>query len=351
MKLPNNTGSCYKLTGKRRKPWAAVITTGWTQLFDDDGKPQGKPKQERKLIGTFATRKEALKALMDYNDQTPTPVHEQPVTVLKQGYVPTLRQLWKEIRKVKEVQLSRNTLNNYDNSFKRCSALHEKRVDTITYMDLQKEMNKFMEEGKTAGSLKLYKVFFTMVFEEAVKMDYISRNPAKHVTYKATKEKQKKNAIPPDILKKIYASDLPSRDAVIILTYTGLRINELLKVKELKDGYFITGSKTEAGKDRIVPIHPQIKDILEKWVRTPHLGYTTLATQLEADCNVWGYKFTFHECRHTFISLANKYGMNIITLKKMVGHATTDVTENVYVHVDVEGLQAEINKIPMISDL
>lgn len=59
MKLPNGYGAVIKLSGKRRKPYAARITTGWTE----DG------KQVRKYIGTFKTRKEALKALADYNEK------------------------------------------------------------------------------------------------------------------------------------------------------------------------------------------------------------------------------------------------------------------------------------------
>ena len=34
MRLPNGYGSVYKLSGKRRKPWAARVTTGWT--FDEE---------------------------------------------------------------------------------------------------------------------------------------------------------------------------------------------------------------------------------------------------------------------------------------------------------------------------
>lgn len=350
MKLPNSTGTVYKMNGKRRKPWAAVVTTGWTQYFDDDGVPTGKPKQERKFIGSFATRKDALKALMDWNEQSPTSAQNPSVSAQKQGYTPTFKQLWKEVKALRVAKLAKSTQSNYEYSFKRCEAFHDKRVDTITYMDLQKNMSDYMAEGKTAGSLKLHKTFLTMIFNEAIKQGYISRNPASLVTYKATKEKTKKDALPIDIIKRIYASDCPTRDAVIILIYTGIRINELLKLKHLEDGYFVVSSKTEAG-NRTVPIHPQIKDLLEKWVSVKHSKYGAFSKQLKDDCLVYGYKFTFHECRHTFVSLGTEYDMNQVILKKIVGHSTTDVTEAVYTHVNVPTLTAEILKIPMINDL
>ena len=350
MKLPNSTGTVYKMSGKRRKPWAAVITTGWTQYFDDDGVPLGKPKQERKFIGSFATRKDALKALMDWNEQSSTPTQNPSVSAQKQGYTPTFKQLWKEVKPLRVAKLAKTTQSNYEYSFKRCEAFHDKRVDTITYSDLQKNMNDYMAEGKTAGSLKLHKVFLTMIFNEAIKQGYISQNPASLVTYKATKDKTIKDALPIDIIKRIYESDCPTRDAVIILIYTGIRINELLSLKHIEDDHFVVSSKTEAG-NRTVPIHPQVKDLLERWVSVKHSKYGAFSKQLDDDCEVYGYKFTFHECRHTFVSLATKYDMNEIIMKKIVGHSTNDVTEKVYTHVDVPTLIEQINKIPMINDL
>lgn len=350
MKLSNGIGSVYKMSGKRRKPWAAVITTGWTQYFDDNGVPKGKPKQERKFIGSFATRKDALKALMDWNEQSTTSTQNPSVSAQKQGYTPTFKQLWKEVKPLRVDKLAKSTQSNYEYSFKRCEAFHDKRVDTITYRDLQKNMNDYMAEGKTAGSLKLHKTFLTMIFNEAIKQGYITLNPASLVTYKATKDKTKKEALPLELIRRIYDSDCQTRDALIILIFTGIRINELLRLKHIEKDYFVVSSKTEAG-NRYIPIHPQVQELLQKWVSTKHVKYGAMAQQLEDDCLVYGHKFTFHECRHTFVSLGTKYGMSQPILKKITGHSTTDVTEAVYTHVDLDTLRDEIRKIPMLMDM
>lgn len=62
MKLPNSYGSVYKLSGNRRKPWRAIVTTGWT--LDQE---TGKSKQIRKTVGYYESRQGALQALADYN--------------------------------------------------------------------------------------------------------------------------------------------------------------------------------------------------------------------------------------------------------------------------------------------
>lgn len=61
MKLPNGYGSVYKLPGKRRCPYRAIVTERW--LLDvETGK-----KQIRKTIGYYETKNKALEALAEYN--------------------------------------------------------------------------------------------------------------------------------------------------------------------------------------------------------------------------------------------------------------------------------------------
>ena len=62
MKLPNGFGNVSKLSGKRRNPWRARKTTGWTI----DKKTQ-KAKQTYITIGYYPSRQQALQALSEYN--------------------------------------------------------------------------------------------------------------------------------------------------------------------------------------------------------------------------------------------------------------------------------------------
>lgn len=66
MKKPNGLGTVIKLSGNRRKPYAAVVTMGWVQNYDDNGYPKGNPKQQRKYIGYYEKRRDAILALNEY---------------------------------------------------------------------------------------------------------------------------------------------------------------------------------------------------------------------------------------------------------------------------------------------
>ena len=351
MKQANGTGGIIKLNGRRRKPYAVVKTIGWVQMFDDNGVPVGKPKQRRQYIGYYASRKDAMRALIALNDEIPAPAVDTPKTAPFQPYTPTFAQMWGTVRNLKCSTWSKSNIKNYDQGFARSEPIHGKRLDTISYMDLQKLMNAYASEGKTKGSLKLYKSFLSMVFNEGIKMNYIKANPASLLTIKATKESEEKNALTAEQIKTIYASDCRTRDVAMILIYTGMRISELLRVNEYHDGYIISGVKTEAGKRRIIPIHPQIAEEILRFMNGKKLSYSSYQALLKEDSAVYGFSFTLHECRHTFITLANEYGMDLTTIKKIVGHSTSDVTEDFYLHTRIQMLQREIMKIPMVKDL
>lgn len=53
---------------------------------------------------------------------------------------------------------------------------------------------------------------------------------------------------------------------------------------------------------------------------------------------------TPHECRHTFATIAAASGMNKLLLKKIIGHTSSDITDDVYTHAYIEDLIAEIDK-------
>ena len=63
MRLPNGYGGVVKLSGNRRRPYAARITTGW---YHND--KTGKRVQKFQVIGYAASRAEALQILAKYND-------------------------------------------------------------------------------------------------------------------------------------------------------------------------------------------------------------------------------------------------------------------------------------------
>lgn len=57
-------------------------------------------------------------------------------------------------------------------------------------------------------------------------------------------------------------------DACYVLCYTGLRVSELCQLTKFfygpKEKVLRGGLKTDAGKDRLIPVHPKIQPIVER---------------------------------------------------------------------------------------
>jgi integrase len=360
MKLPNGTGTVLKLSGHRRKPYAAVVTDSWVQIFDDDGKPCGAPKQKRKYIGFYATRKEAIRALsaLDAESSTPAENVRQTQAVEPKRYIPTFGQMWKETYKMHHLEWAHETERNHLKTSKICEPLNHYRIDELNYQILQKFCSNYAKKGKTIGMMRLLKCHISLICNEAIKFGYIESNPVHLVTIKGTKDTKLKHPLSADTIRKIVQSECRTRDTLLILIYTGMRVNELINIKHENihpdDGYMIGGEKTESSKNRIIPIHPFIVPLVKKWKeRQEFKSDSAFAAWLAVDCKQYGETFSSHYCRHTFASLAAKYGMNVYITKMIMGHAVSnsDVTGSVYTHADKDTLIEEVKKIPFPNDL
>lgn len=142
-------------------------------------------------------------------------------------------------------------------------------------------------------------------------------------------------------------------DTILILIYSGWRINELLNIKtenvNLKERWFKGGLKSRSGKNRIVPIHDLIFDRVKKRATEGNeylisnagkkLGTNDFYTFWNDYMLTHGMEYTPHECRHTFRSLLDSAGANKKCIDLMMGHTSKDVGERIYTHKTLEELR------------
>jgi integrase len=119
-----------------------------------------------------------------------------------------------------------------------------------------------------------------------------------------------------------------------------------------KEGYFITGVKTDAGKDRTITISPKIRPFFADFGQGKHL-FTDLSAKkfrssiyypaLQAlDMDVLDddgdHIYTPHCCRHTFATLMKNVPAPPTDKQKLIGHAKFEMTAH-YTHTDIESLK------------
>lgn len=108
------------------------------------------------------------------------------------------------------------------------------------------------------------------------------------------------------------------------------------------------GGKTEAGKNRIVPIHNRIMHMIEHRMGLDgnllfDVKITTYRMRWGEIMDRLGMHHTPHECRHTFRSRLDAAGANPKSCDLLMGHKSQDVGNRVYNHKTLEDLRTAID--------
>lgn len=131
------------------------------------------------------------------------------------------------------------------------------------------------------------------------------------------------------------------RPIVVTALNTGMRKGELLTLKwdqaDLKHG-FILLAKTKNGERREIPINNTLRSVLQGIVRHISVPYVFYNPETEAPwCDLkksWARAlkaakitdFHLHDLRHTFASHLVMAGIDIMTVKDLLGHKTLKMT-------------------------
>ncbi len=350
MKLPNGFGSVHKLPGNRRKPWRARKTAGYEQ------DASGLYKRKYITIGYFATKTEAIQALSDYN-ANPYDIKTNTITFAE------VYEKWSE-EHFKTIVPS--AIRTWKSAYNYCSPLYSMRMKDIRVQHLEQTIKNANVGDNTKARMKS---LFNLMYRYAMKHEIVDKD------YAALCDSVKKPR--PEIMRVPFSQEeieklwddvnFPFVDMVLIGIYTGFRPQELaiLKIKDvdLENRTIIGGLKTEAGKNRVVPIHPIIFKLVESnyikaiGMRSEHLfndengqqgtylTYDKYRGRFKKIMNKLNMDHKPHDTRHTFITKAKNANMNEYILKLIVGHEIRDITERVYTHRTLNDMKREIEKI------
>lgn len=336
MKNPNGYGSVVKLSGNRRNPFAVRKTTGWNE----------KRHPIYLTIGYAPTREEGNIMLALYNND---PYDVDAVKV-------TLKELWKLFQEKKLLKLNKSTRGSLTSAFK-----HTKKYHDMKYKDLKSfHMQDCIDNCGCGYSTQwAIKNLFGHLDKFALELDVINKSYAQLTTAESIPETSK---IPftEEEIKILWKHEKEDWvDSILLFLYTGFRISELLNIKiedvDLEQGTIQGGTKTNAGKNRIIPIHPKIFHIIKSRVQSGQVYLLELDGKKLSNYQyykIWDeimekfeMEHTPHECRHTFRSRLDSAGANKKCIDMLMGHKSKEVGERVYTHKTLEELKYAIELI------
>lgn len=326
MRNPNGYGSVYKLSGKRRLQYGIKKVVGWNE--------KGHPIYAS--LGYFPTRKEALAALGAYN--------ENPYDVVTSNK--TLADMFEIFKQRRFGKLSQSGCSVYNAAFGHLCPLWGCKIKDLKTYHFQELLDNLDRKHQTKEHIR---TLLSQLYDIAIELDICSKNYAKFIVLDAKPKSDKHRAFAPDEIQLIAdnVNTVPDLDIALILIYTGMRPNELFGMKTQdvhpEERYMVGGSKTTAGKNRVIPIHKKILPLIKKRYDSSIIYLIEqegkpLSTNAYRE-NQWvktvvalGIVGLPYDCRHTFASLMHTAGANPLATKLIMGHSTQDLTEGTYTH-------------------
>lgn len=364
---PNGTGSIYFRKDNKSKPYAAASSVTGKRVY----------------LGSFATKTEAVRALTDYENN--------PITSLNI----TLEQLHKEWMSVSYRNIGESTKQNYNTSWDKLKPLHKRKFRDLRTGDLQAIIDYYEAPHHKAGvggklmyidnngkstytvtneikicdglkysALHKIKCLLTKMYTYALQNDIVNKNyatfimlPEKNIT-----EKTRFTDIQLEIVKQ-NVNKVPYADYIYAMCYLNFRVSEFLELT--RDNYYINetgipvfvgGKKTEAGTNRLVPIHPNIQPIIENCINKN--GDTIFCDEkgkaLSKDKFRLNYFYlaldkmglprtlTPHSCRRTFSTMMSAAGARQEDIIALMGHTDFEIDIKHYINQEADTLYKAI---------
>lgn len=312
----NGAGSVYKLGGRRKRPWAAV--------------------KDGVYIGYYSTKTEAVEAVGRLAGST-----------IAERYNWSFKTVYERWKQEHYQEIGQSGIDGYERAFDVFEPLHNRKFRELRAGDFQAVLDQYQD--RSVSTVSKYKNLITQMSEYAMREEIIQVNFAKYVTVKG---RARVGHVPMDAedVRKLYeaagAGDEAAR-VVCCLLSTGMRIGELFKLRldDYHGSYCVGGEKTDAGRDRIIPIRTEGREHFEYFAehaagherlidgyngqRDAHnfrsRDYAKLIKRLGIDKSK-----TPHSARVTYTTNAVDEGLAPEKLQKVLGHSDFAITQKYY---------------------
>lgn len=368
-RLPNGFGQITQLKNKQlRNPYRAMITVGTNP---DTGKPICKLL---KPTSYFPTYNAAYEALMEYNKH---PYELDSIMTINQLYENWSNWYFSTLK-------SKNSQRTITAAWKYCSSLYNINAKDLRAYHIKECMEKgfVLEKGEkkypSSNIKSRIKSLFNLMLDYGEEHEIVDKNYArtfeisKDITKDIEKSKKDHISFTDEEMEILWKNiDIPYVDIILFQCYTGWRPQELGLIKlenvNMIDWTIKGGMKTDAGRDRVVPIHPKVQEIVKKnqslsfSLDHPYLFSTpdgvkgnkyflsydkysnrfeNIITQLKLNP-----EHRPHDPRKQFVTMCKKYNVDQYAIKYMVGHKIDDITEKIYTDHDIDWYRSELLKI------
>ena len=351
MRLPNGIGSVHLINdGKqRRNPWRARVPS-----HVEFNAETGKASQKYINIGYYATETEAIEALFEYR--------KNPYTL--EASVCTFADVYEMWSAKKYADASKTAKYGYVAAYNHSAPIHSMKMRDIRSNHLENIMQSVSCGYEAQSKIK---TFWGQMFKYAMEHDIVQKDYSQFVKVRDKAPETKRTAIAKEDIKKLWEEIDNGNEAAeiaMIYIYTGLRATELLEALkvnvDIQNRIMVAGKKSEAGKDRRIPIHRCILPLIEKRMnedgerlitreknsKRVSVPYSTFGNNYwEPLMQKLSVNYTIHYTRHTLATMLREADVAEDLRKLILGHKNDDITDR-YTHHPDSMLVGAIDQLP-----
>ena len=342
---PNGAGTAYK----RGKTWTARVVVAWKE------RPEGGFTPVYRTKGGFSRKKDAL----DYIPE----LFKSP----KQEKKLTMQEIYDAWLPAHESRVSKSTLGCYRAAWKYFHPIYHMPFADIDLDDLQECVDDCPKGKRTKENMK---ALAGLLCKYALPRHQTDMNYAEFI-HTGNDEKGTRPAFSREQIALIrgQVGITPHAEDIYVLIYTGMRPSELfaLTKDDYKDGILYGGIKTEAGKNRAVPVAPNILPIIENRLLSvsEYLFPKDDGTQMSAKYFRDNYFYPVlaaagiqplpapdhpahyvpYSCRHTFANLLKDVQGSDKDKASLIGHEDYKTTKRMYQSAELDNLKAIISQL------
>ena len=334
----NGTGTIYKLPNGKYK---VEVVLGY---YMDNGK-----KKKRRRTKVYEKKKDALADI-------PTLKNAQ-----EQKKSPTLYDLYELYTRTKKFdRLSKSQRDKMGFAWNRLKPIQLVKISELTIETMQQTID---DSAKTYYPARDMKVLLSHLYTIAIQRGDESQNRAEYVELPDAPTAKRQVFTETDLAKlwDDYNGQCPSGTVeaheftgyILMMIYTGMRVGELYRLEmssfHIDKHYIIGGEKTEAGRDREIPIGESILPVIKHF-------YDAGVFPLK---NIWKFYDDFNDtlkrlriralpaqtCRHTYFTMMAHNKVHPALIAAMGGHAQYETAIDNYNRLPLSDKIAAADKL------
>ncbi len=222
------------------------------------------------------------------------------------------------------------------------------------------DLTKRLSKSTANTAIRVFRLLYNYVADTAPNMP---PNPAEKMKRRWHKEKRRERMVKFDDMPAFYRAVLEldntvARDLIIFLMHTGTRVTEAASLEWSSVDFAarvvrVPEERTKGKRTLVLPMTTHVRDLLVarrqiggQYVFPSGKGKHIIGAdhQFKIVAKATGVGVSHHDLRRGFCSVADSVGVGGTTLKRLINHATNDITEG-YIVQSIEQQRVAAQKI------